>query len=206
MGGISIIGLDQLLKRLDGKEFGYKVQYALNNFAENTVADAVKLAPVDEGHLKESINYDKSSDHKNGASVAINVNANYAAYLEFGTRKFAAFYIVGLPSDWKSYAAQFKGGGGGGDYFDFLNAILDWVVRKGIANRYSVKTQKKININLEKPSKSGVGKGDYERLHDVAYGIALSIMRKGIKAHPFLYPAFEKNRQQLLDDIKAIEL
>jgi hypothetical protein len=54
-------------------------------------------------------------------------NVYYAPYIEFGTR-----LKVKVPSELSDYAIQFKGKKRG-DYYDFLNAILDWVKRKGIA-------------------------------------------------------------------------
>ena len=164
----------------------------LNAFGLETVSMAKTLAPVDEGFLRNSITFEKQP-----LSVEIVVAANYAAYLEFGTRGFAAAYVSSLPPDWQAFAAQFKGKGGG-DYYDFLNNILDWVMRKGIANRYSVKTKKAIKIKL------GSGSEDENRLAEVAYAIALSILRKGIKPHPFLYPAIEKNKEILINNLKAV--
>jgi hypothetical protein len=55
----------------------------------------------------------------------------YAAFLEFGTRKYAAQYVASLPADWKSYAATFKGSSGG-SFDELLKAIMGWVKRKGI--------------------------------------------------------------------------
>ena len=164
----------------------------LNAFGLETVSMAKTLAPVDEGFLRNSITFEKQP-----LSVEIVVAANYAAYLEFGTRGFAAAYVSSLPPDWQAFAAQFKGKGGG-DYYDFLNNILDWVMRKGIANRYSVKTKKAIKIKL------GSGSEDENRLAEVAYATALSILRKGIKPHPFLYPAIEKNKEILINNLKAV--
>lgn len=39
-----------------------------------------------------------------------------------------------------------------------------------------------------------------------AYPIALKILRNGLKPQPFLYPAFNKNKDQLIKDLKAIKL
>ena len=200
---IKITGLDSAVKNIARKSeiINSGVVYELNAWADNTSKKAKDYAPTDEGHLKGSINPTYASKGKTIASVT--VAANYAAYVEFGTRKFAAEYVGTLPQDWQQMAAIYKGKGGG-DFYDFLNNILDWVIRKGIANRYSVKTQRVISINLSKPSSGGVGKSDYERLHDTAYAIALSILRKGIKPHPFLYPAYNETKDKLLKNIKEV--
>jgi hypothetical protein len=161
-------------------------------FGFDTVAMAKQLAPADEGILRNRIAFEKTE-----LAVEISVAVNYAAYLEFGTRSFAAIYVATLPPTWQEYAATFKGKGGG-DYYDFLNNILDWVIRKGIANRYSVKTHKAIRIKL------GSGSSDEDRLAETAYAIALSILRKGIKPHPYLFPAIEANIIKLKERLKAL--
>lgn len=196
---IQVTGLQAAIDRITPAVINEKVKDELNAFGLDVVNDAKQLAPTDEGYLKNSISHVMVNDN----TVEIKVNTNYAAYVEFGTRRFAASYVSTLPQEWRIFASQFKGKGGG-DYFDFLNNILDWVIRKGIANRYSIKTQQPIKINIKNPSKAGIGKDDYERLHSAAYAIALSILKKGVKPHPFLYPAVEKNRPLLEKRIKDI--
>ena len=78
-------------------------------------------------------------------------NVYYAPYIEFGTRS-----KVKVPAELNDYASQFKGKKRG-DYYDFLNAILDWVKRKGITATYSVKSRRRTNT-----------KADRERLLNVA--------------------------------------
>ena len=109
----------------------------LNAFGLTTVADAKKMAPVDEGFLRNSITFEKM-----GLTVEIVVAANYAAYLEFGTRAFAAAYVATLPAEWQAFAAQFKGGGG--SFEDFFMNIVEWVRRKGIAPEAAYPIAKKI--------------------------------------------------------------
>jgi HK97 gp10 family phage protein len=138
----------------------------LNAFGIETVAMAKTLAPVDEGFLGNSIKFEKK-----GLSVEIIVAANYAAYLEFGTRAFAAAYVSSLPAEWQEFAAQFKGGGG--SFEDFFMNIIEWVKRKWI-----------------EPA--------------AAYPIAKKILRFGIRARPFLYPAIEVNKKILIDNLKAV--
>ena len=142
------------------------VEDELNAFGLETVAMAKTLAPVDEGFLRNSITFDKLP-----LAVEIFVAANYAAYLEFGTRAFAAAYVATLPKEWADFAAQFKGGGG--SFEDFFMNIIEWVKRKGI-----------------EPA--------------AAYPIAIKILRFGIKARPFLYPAIETNKKILIENLKAV--
>jgi len=142
------------------------VEDELNAFGIETVAMAKTLAPVDEGFLRNSITFDKFP-----LAVEIVVAANYAAYLEFGTRAFEAAYVRSLPAEWQEFAAQFKGGGG--SFEDFFMNIIEWVKRKGI-----------------EPA--------------AAYPIAKKILRFGIRARPFLYPAIEVNKKILIDNLKAV--
>lgn len=190
----NIKGLDATLKGVDNKlkDVEQELQDELNAWASICSTEAKIRAPKDEGHLAGAIN---PKFGKLEASVTVAVF--YAAYVEFGTKKKAAAYVSSLPSDWKTYAAQFRGKGGG-DYFDFLNNILDWVIRKGIAHRYSVKTQRKIGIKI------GSGSSDEQRLEQTAYAIALSIIRHGVKPHPYLFPAYEHTINDLKKNLKTL--
>lgn len=128
--GISLkfSGLDAAIKNVGNKIAKYEkeIQDELNVWALETATLAKQLAPVNEGQLRGAIN--ASFDGKLKASVTVAVN--YAAYIEFGTKKYAASYIGSLPTDWKTFAANFKGGGG--TFEQFLMNITRWVKQKGI--------------------------------------------------------------------------
>lgn len=186
-------GLDAAIKRIDSKSKSIEKDVAdeLNAWAVSTVTEAKKNCPVDEGFLRNSIASNFAT--KDNLKAEITVGANYAAYIEFGTRKFAANYVGSLPKEWKEMAARFKGGGGKkGSFYEFLLVIVQWVKRKGITGTYSVKTQrrtgKKSNFDSEDMS--------------AAYPIALSILRKGIKPQPYLFPAVMKTKEKLIERIK----
>jgi HK97 gp10 family phage protein len=83
---------------------------------------------------------------------------------------------VSIPSGYGTFAGQFKGKSGG-KFMDLLKALTEWVNKKGI----------------------GGGKNK-----SVAYAIALSILRKGIRPQPFLLPAFENEKKNLKKRIKDI--
>lgn len=139
----------------------------LNKFAILTVSDAKRAAPVDEGFLRNAISMNTATLENLKSEVI--VAANYAAYIEFGTRSFAAAYVGSLPQTWQEYAAQFKGAGGGSS--DFILHIMEWVKRKGIPEA-------------------------------AAYPIARKILRFGIRPHPFLFPAVQKNFTALKERLK----
>lgn len=165
---IKIEGLEAAIERLDPVKFKENIQDAFDAFGQAVVKDAKLNAPTDEGRLKNAINTDQIQ-----LGAEINVNVDYAAYIEFGTRKFAESYIAQLPSDWKTFAAQYKGQGGG-DFKEFVKRLAEWGRRTG-------------KIPPE-----------------AAYVAALKILRNGIEPRPYLYPAFEKNKPQLIKDLEAI--
>ncbi|CAB4148512.1 Bacteriophage HK97-gp10, putative tail-component [uncultured Caudovirales phage] len=190
---LQVKGLDTLIKKFDklAKDAKVEVQAELNAWADATSTNAKSLVSAnssDEGALLRSI-----SPLYGDGTASVVASAKYAAYIEFGTRKYAAAYVSTLPADWQAYAATFKGKAGG-DYYDFLNAILDWVQRKGITARYSVKTKKRLRNS----------KADDERLVEAAQAIALSILRNGIQAKPFLYPSVNKTLPTLKKKLRAI--
>lgn len=185
---IKIEGLEAALEKLSPAMYKRSVNDAFNAFGLATVKDAKINVPKDEGNLARSINFEKID-----YGVQINVNADYAAYVEFGTRKFAESYISQLPNDWKTFAAEFKGKTGGDNSFmSFFYKILKWVQRKGFA------------ADKTKSGKRSNSKNSIQKEYDAAYFIAISILRNGIKPQPYLYPAFEKNKPQLIKDLETI--
>lgn len=190
---LKVKGLDEVIKKFDELAVNTKedVTVALNVFGKNVVRDAKQLVSInssDEGGLLRGIDSSIGS-----LSVTITSMQNYSAYIEFGTRKFAASYVSSLPADWQTFAATFKGRGEG-DFYDFLFSILDWVKRKGLVNRYSVKTRKRIAL----------AKKDDPNLERVAWLIAMKILRNGIRPRPFLYPSIKKNIPVLEKYIETI--
>jgi hypothetical protein len=72
---------------------------------------------------------------------------------------------------------------------------MDWVRSKQLSGTYSVKTQRRTGAK---------DKRNFEDA-DVAYPIALAIIRKGIKAQPYLYPATVTANDNLIKKIKKFE-
>ena len=187
---VEIKGLDASLKNIEkiAKQTEKNLNAELKAFGLDVVRDANGSVASDEGLLRNSIS-SKSSD----LEVSIVANTDYAAYVEFGTRKFASEYVSTLPSDWQEYASKFRGAGGG-SFDEFLYRLVLWVKRKGIAGTYSVKTKRR----------TGKRKNfDAEDLQ-AAYLIARKILRDGIQAKPFLYPAFRDNLPKLKERLKNV--
>lgn len=168
---LTIGNLDKVLSEV--KSYPRQIEKIINNefkvFGINTANEAKRLAPVNEGRLREGI-----SDETSNLRVRVGSDVDYAPYLEFGTKGFAAAYVGSLPADWQSFANEYKGEKGG-TFADMLRSIKDWVRLKGIATGKDV--------------------------DQAAYRIAKSILIKGIRPHPFLFPAFEHQKEKLIKNL-----
>ena len=80
---------------------------------------------------------------------------------------------VSIPAGFEELASSFKGRKGG-NFKDMVDALTLWVKGKGI----------------------GGGKDK-----SIAYAIAISILRKGMRPQPFLIPAFETEKPKLINNI-----
>lgn len=169
---LELTGLSEVLNKIDVRQFEEDVTLELDAFGKDVARDAKdnlsKNKTNDEGYLTNSIGSESEK-----LSVSIFANADYAAYVEFGTRKFAAAYVASLPAEWKVFAAQFKGSGGSGSFEEFVMRLAGWCKRKGVDEK-------------------------------AAYAIARSILINGIKAQPYLFPAFEKNRSLLIKNLQNL--
>lgn len=192
---IELKGLDKTIKDInkiasDAKDKGNR---AFEKWGDNTRNDAIsnlnKNGTNDEGKLRGSIN-----SLVVGLSAEVTVATKYAAYVEFGTKRYAAQYVASLPADWKAYAATFKGKGGG-TFDELILAIEQWIKRKGIGETFDIKTRRRTRQG--KQSAATTRRAD-------AYAIALKIVRYGVPAQPFVYPAVKKNTPILIKDLKKI--
>lgn len=179
---------DDIKKAIEGRISKEKLieacKNALGELAENVVNDAKSnlrsQKAINTGALVNSIYAEPVTEQ---LTLNIVAGAPYASYIEFGTRKFAAEYVASLPKDWQTLASQYKGKGGG-TFEELVKNIAVWVGQKGIAGRYSVKTKKRLGDTPTKEQENMAA----------AYPIALKIVRNGIRARPYLYPAYVKNR------------
>lgn len=149
-------------------------------------ATSKRLAPKDESRLAQSITANVSGF----LEKEINVGVFYAAYIEFGTGKFAASYVSTLPQDWQQFASKFKGKSAGG-FDEFLEKIYRWVKRKQIGYTYNVKTKRRDRVGKQTAEQTD---------RATAYYIAIRIIQNGVRPHPFLYPAYEQQRKQIIED------
>jgi len=187
---IKLKGFDKTIKDVQklATDANKNAKTALVSFGKNVETQAKRDAPGDEGKLKASIN--SVFDNKT-FTVKITVATDYAAYQEFGTRKFAAAYVGTLPQEWRTYAATFKGKTGG-SMDEFIQAIMAWVKRKGIG----ADTTKSGNVSSSASS--------LDKQQQAAYWIAINILQNGIKPKKFLYEAVKDNLPKLQSDFNKI--
>ena len=145
--------------------------------------DMKKRAPKNMGTLAQGIGTAGA-----GLTWEAFATASYAGYIEFGTKG-----KVRVPAGYEAMAAAFKGRGTG-TFKDMIKALTLWVKRKGIAGKYSPATRRR----------TGGASARSRQDKSVAYAIAISILRKGIRPQPFAIPSYEAEKPKLLYRLKRI--
>jgi HK97 gp10 family phage protein len=128
---IQVKGVDALINSLNKKSQSMTadIQAELNDWADNVATDAKQLVASNssnEGNLLRSI-----SPIYGQMKVTVAVSASYGAYIEFGTRKYAAQYVGSLPKEWKDMASQSEGRTGG-TFKQFIESLKEWARKKGV--------------------------------------------------------------------------
>jgi HK97 gp10 family phage protein len=108
--------------------------------AKNWERLAKQAAPVDQGRLRSAIH----GSQINELSSKVVCNVDYAAYVEWGTKK-----NVRVPTELSSYAATFRGGGPGGPGARIM--IYAWMERVGVPKELQWITFISIIVNGIKP-------------------------------------------------------
>jgi HK97 gp10 family phage protein len=190
---IELVGFDATLKRMKamGVNVSGEVSKEISASSENIALDAARRAPVSDGFLRRSI----TSKKEGRLSYSVIAGVFYAPYVEFGTKKY-----VDVPTGLEAYAAQFRGKRKG-DFGDLVLAIYKWVRKNGIGG---------IGI---RQLKSGKRKGQFRKISRraqddqyiiIARAIAYVIAKKGIKPNPFMWPAFLKEKPNLIKNITEV--
>lgn len=176
---VEVKGLKELNAKFGtiSKTVGDAIDKALTKGAMRIATNAKKRAPADRGGLRASI----SADTSTYLDKSVTANVFYAAFVEFGTGKYAAQYVATLPADWKTYAATFKKSGDGGTFDDMVQEIYDWMNRLGMKGAGG----KKLSMND-------------------AYRMAKYILINGIRPQPFLYPAFNNEVPKIQTEVSTI--
>ena len=87
MGGIKVVGLEKLQKKLKQNVQMEDVKKVVTHNGAEMQAKAQQKAPVDTGYLKRSIGLEFTDG---GMSAEVEPKADYGAYVELGTRKMEA--------------------------------------------------------------------------------------------------------------------
>jgi HK97 gp10 family phage protein len=184
--GIDLSGIPRLEKKLKDIEKNVSTELAkeISASALNIEKAAKRLAPVNLGTLRQSIH----ATSKDKLTHYVEVGASYGAYVEFGTGG-----KVSIPTGYEQYAATFKGGGSG-TLDDMIKALTLWVKRKGLAGTYSVKSGRRLGGKATKASQD-------EKL---ARFLAIKILKNGIRAQPYLIPAYEAEKPRLIEKLKKL--
>lgn len=175
-------GLDRLLKVFDQlpKQVQKELQAELSITAKEIRDGAKKDAPTDEARLKQSITVTEPGN----LTFEVVAQTSYAGYLEFGTKTRAS-----IPAGLENIASQLKGPGGGQG--NPIDALQQWVKRKGLAGTFSAKSRRRLGNKATKDQQD----------RQVAYVIWRKIKKVGIKPHPFFFkqmaPAEERLRKRL---------
>jgi hypothetical protein len=182
-----IQGIDQLQRKLATvpvklqKEVGGEIE----DSARKINSKQLRLVPIDEGGIKQATGYRKTKP----LEFELFSGKQYTPFMEFGTKSRKQ-----IPAELQDYAKQFNFKGPKIGFDAFFQIILAWVHRKGIAGRFSTKTRKRV----------GAKSKQLEEDFDVAWPIALSILKKGVHPHPFFFQPFFEERKALVDRVSKI--
>jgi hypothetical protein len=184
---LNVQGISQFQKKL--KDLPVKAQKEVAGEIEDSVrkinAKQLKLVPIDEGGLKQGVGYKKAKP----LEYELFSSKLYSPFREFGTKSRKQ-----IPAELQDYAKQFNLKGPNIGFDAFFQIILDWVHRKGIAGRFSTKTKKRVGNKNQQLSED----------FDVAWPIALSILKKGTRPQPFFFQPFFEERKALVERVKKI--
>lgn len=185
---IEVRGLNKLMRKIGEipQTIRDETDALMSAASNNLVNKAVESAPIDQGILKSQITFKRQDEMK----YEVVSGASWSAFIEFGTKS-----RVKVPAEFAAYAAQFKGKGRGQPGKRFYDSILAWVKRKKITGTYNVKTRRRDGSAVDRQIED----------EQTAFAIYLSIMRHGVKPHPFFFvhvPAvrtqFEKGMKQVI--------
>lgn len=184
---LNIKGDAQLRRRMSGipAKLKKEVEGEIEDSARKINAKQLRLVPVDEGGLKQTTGYKKVKP----LEFELFSGKHYAPFREFGTKSRKK-----IPAELQDYAKQFNLKGPNIGFDAFFQIILDWVHRKGIAGRFSVKTKRRV----------GTKNQQLEEDFDVAWPIALSILKKGTHPQPFFFQPFFDERKALIEKVRKI--
>jgi hypothetical protein len=192
---ITPVGLNRIVQQL--RKFPSELAREVNTEFQAAATDVEQMAKrnlatnksVDEGRLLNAIHSGRV-----GENWEVGVGVSYAPFVEFGTKK--RFQPT---RGFENYAKQFKGARVGGIGGSLDEAILGWVKRKKIRFEKAAYADK--NYRTGRSRKVSTMKQRYLTPEQTAFIIARFISFHGVKAHPYLFPAFVKVRRDITPKI-----
>lgn len=165
------------------KEKAKAIDTQLQIATEEMERGAKRDAPADQATLRQGITNRKVSE----LNWILESNAFYSVYMEFGTKgRYQA--IPGVdPSEFKATGEGKTGKG-------FYDSILEWVKRKGIAGTYQVKNRRRVGSKVDQQIED----------EQTAFAIYLSIIRHGVKPHPFFFKQLDAVQPKLIRNIQTV--
>lgn len=181
----SLKGIKDLKKKAkELKEKGPQVLALVEAAAYDTNDDAISNiqsnGSVDLGAGGGLLSH-QSVNRINDYTFEVINSAKWAPFVEWGTGK-----QVRVSAEFEQYAKQFKGPYPG-TWDEFEQNIRAWMKRHGIPE-----------VEIKK------GADGQDQFVDVVFLVMMSILEKGLPARPFLYPAYIKNKTELIKQVKAL--
>jgi HK97 gp10 family phage protein len=194
---LNLSGLDNLTKRLNSLDNNLRVEIIseMSASALRIETKAKRNAPVNLGTLRQSIH---SVSDTGGLTHKVIASASYAPYVEFGTGG-----KVSIPAGYENFAVQFKGKGSG-TLEDFIQALIVWVKRKGLAGTYQATSYDVSTRKASKIKRTGSAKTKKSEDEKLARFLAFKILKNGLRAQPFLIPAYEDEKPILFNKLKRL--
>ena len=194
---LNLSGLDNLTKRLNSLDNNLRVEIIseMSASALRIETKAKRNAPVNLGTLRQSIH---SISDTGGLTHRVIASASYAPYVEFGTGG-----KVSIPAGYENFAVQFKGKGSG-TLEDLIQALTVWVKRKGLAGTYQATSYDVSTRKASKIKRTGSAKTKKSEDEKLARFLAFKILKNGLRAQPFLIPAYEDEKPILFNKLKRL--
>ena len=177
MSKIRVVGVKEVNANIRKKsgEINKAAYEGLYSVAMRVLADAKRILKENNsnatGQLRDSGIVKRQADN----SVDVIFRAEHASAVEFGRR-------AGTPPP---YAP-----------------IMEWIKKKGFADTYDEKGKRKgrgsaVSYTNIKTRKTVYKSDYYKKITGIAIAIAKNIGKVGVKAKPYLYPAFRKNEEDI---------
>lgn len=207
---VSLKGLSEVKAQFESAMEGVNeiISDEFNAMGQEWVAGAVRDAPVDQAALKQSISFFQTETHlESGSSIGIEIVAQrfYAPFIEFGTKgKYQP-----IPGT-EEIAAQFKDYKGG-DIKEMRKSIERWVLSKGIhleGLQQSFGKDQEQFLSLTERNKARKKRGlkritKKKALDTMVFLIVRSILKNGIKPHPFFFKQKEIVWPKMIERVQA---